>query len=65
MDNAYDLPSWSRLRREDALREARKRHLLERAEAERGQRFGQNLVCATRVSALLWLLREKKPVGTQ
>jgi hypothetical protein len=62
MDNAYDPHSWSRLRREDALREARKRHLLERAEAERER---QNLVCATRISALLWLLREKKPVGPQ
>ena len=65
MDNAYDLHSWSRMRREDALREARKRHLIERAKAERGQRFGQNRVCAACRSALLSLLRETKPVGTQ
>ena len=64
MDNAYDLHSWSRMRREDALREARKRHLVERAEEERGQRVRKNRVGAC-ISALLSLLREAKPVETQ
>jgi len=65
MDNAYDLHSWSRMRREDALRDAHKRHLVERAAAERGQRFGQNRVGVARRSALLALLRETKAVETQ
>lgn len=63
MDNPYDVHSWSRPCREDALREARKRHLVERAEAERGRRFGQNRVGAARRSALLPLLGGTKPAA--
>lgn len=65
MDNAYDLHSWSLMRREDALRDAHKRHLVERAEAEGGQRFGRNPVGAACRSVLLSLLRGTKPAGTQ
>ena len=35
MNNPYDLHSYSKLCREDALHEARKRHLVERARADR------------------------------
>ena len=65
MRNAYDLHSWSRMRHEDALRDARKRPLVELCEAERRQRFGLNRVGAVCRNALLSLLRGTKPVETQ
>lgn len=37
MNNPYDVHSWSRLYREEALQEARVRHLAERARAGRSQ----------------------------
>ena len=65
MDNAYDLHSWSRMRRQDALREARKRRLVEQAASERGLRFRLNRVGVACRSALVSLLRGTKPVETQ
>jgi hypothetical protein len=38
MNNAYDFQSWSKLHREEALREARKRHLVGRARTAREPR---------------------------
>ncbi len=35
MNNPYDVHSWSTLYREEAIREAQRRHLVERARAER------------------------------
>lgn len=35
MNNPYDVQSWSTLYREEAIREAQRRHLVERARAER------------------------------
>jgi hypothetical protein len=63
MDNPYDVQSWSRLYREDALREARKRHLDGRAGAERGRRFGRNRVSLACRSVLLPLLRRTRLAG--
>jgi hypothetical protein len=39
MDNPYDLHSWSRQYREDALHEARTRHLVEQAKGNHSARF--------------------------
>lgn len=63
MGNPYDIRSWSRLCREDALREAQERHLVEQAEAECGQRFGRSRVSLACRNALLPLLRKTRPVG--
>lgn len=65
MHNAYEIRSWSRLCREDALREARERHLVARAGAGRRRRFGRNRVGAAWRNSLLMLLRGTKPAETR
>ena len=52
----YDLHSASRLYREEALREARKRHLLEQAKGSHRPRFGLRDVVSA-VSGALSVLR--------
>jgi len=51
--------------REDALREARERHLLARAAGERRRRFGRDRVGAACTNALLVLFRRTKPAGAR
>ncbi len=63
MHNPYDVHSWGRLCREDALREARERHLVGLAGAGRGQRFGQSRVGPVCRNVLLTLFRRIKPAG--
>lgn len=50
MNYPYDLHAWSKHYRQEALKEARERHLAEQARADRKQRSGQSrvgVVCAT------------------
>lgn len=56
MNNPYDLHSWSKQYREDALRGARRRHLAERAEEGREPRGPRRTRLAWR-NALAPLLR--------
>ena len=65
MYNPYGIHSWSRLCREDALRDAQERYLVEGVEAERGRRFGLSRVGAAFRNALLPLLRGTKLAGTR
>lgn len=44
MNYPYDLHAWSKYYREEALKEARERHLAEHARADRKQRCGQSRV---------------------
>jgi hypothetical protein len=44
MESLYDLHSWSKHYREEAIGEARKRDLLARARLGRQQRFGRSRV---------------------
>jgi hypothetical protein len=44
MNNPYDVHSWSKLYREEALREARKRHLADSARAARRRLSGRSSV---------------------
>ena len=65
MNIRYDVHSWSRLCREDALREACERHLVEEARAERRRLFGRNRVGAACRRMLLPLLGGAKPAETR
>ena len=60
MNNPYDVHSWSKLYREDALREAKARHLADRARAERTS-SGARLLRFVRRGALATLLRRVVP----
>jgi hypothetical protein len=56
MDAMYDLYSWSKQRREEAMREAQRRSLAKRANGDRGMRFDLGRVgCA--LGSVLSLLR--------
>jgi hypothetical protein len=44
MNNPYDLHSWSKHYRKEALREAERRHLVERVRAGRESRSGRSHV---------------------
>ena len=64
MDNLYDIRSWSRLYREDALREARERHLTELARTRRRTRTGPDHAILSFVRrSLLPLLRRARLAG--
>jgi hypothetical protein len=65
MHSPYEVRSWSRLCREDALREARARHLAGPAGDGRGRRFGQNRVGAASKKALSTLFGRTKPAGAR
>jgi hypothetical protein len=56
MDSIYDLHSWSKQRREEALEEAQRRSLTERAKRNRGTRFEPGRVVSV-LSGVLSLLR--------
>ena len=56
MDSIYDLYSWSKQRREEALGEAQRRSLTERAKRNRGTRFEPGRVVSV-LSGVLSLLR--------
>ena len=54
----YDLTSWSRMYREEALREARKRHLAQQASGNRGPLFsGLGKVGSILISGVLSTLK--------
>ena len=55
MDNPYDLYSWSRLYREDALREAREKQLVGLAGADRRARSLRDRMALAFKSVLLGL----------
>jgi hypothetical protein len=61
MHNPCDVHSLSRLCREDALREARERHLVWQAGDGRGRRFGRNRAGVACKKALLALFGRTKP----
>jgi hypothetical protein len=57
MHNPYDLHSWSKLYREDVFREARVRHLADRARPNNRASVGVGLFQFFREGALALLLR--------
>jgi hypothetical protein len=56
MDPMYDLDSWSKQRREEALREAQRRSLAKQGKGDRNTHFGLGRV-GSALSAVLGLLR--------
>ena len=56
MDPMYDLNSWSKLRREEAIREAQRRSLAKQGKGDRGTPFKRGGV-GSALSAVLGLLR--------
>jgi hypothetical protein len=50
MDNHYDLRSWSKLYRQEALKEARECHLAAQVRASRKQRFRRSLMDLVRAT---------------
>ncbi len=60
MHNPYDVHTWSKLYRENALREAQTRHLADRARAERTS-GGARLLRGIRRGALAALLSRRVP----
>jgi hypothetical protein len=56
MNPMYDLHSWSKQRREEALRESQRRSLAKQAKGDRGTRFELGSVGAA-LSGVLSLLR--------
>ncbi len=65
MHNPYDVHSWSRLCREDALREAQERHLVGQAGGGSRRRLGQNRTGAACKNALLTLFGRTRPEGAR
>lgn len=63
MDSWYDLNSWSRMYREEALREARMRHLVRQAKGNHPPRLGLGRL-GSMLSGALSLLRWR-PVGSR
>ncbi len=60
MHNPYDVNTWSKLYREDALREAQARHLVARAHGERAS-GGVGLFRRVSRGSLAALLRRRVP----
>ena len=52
MNNPYDVHSWSKQYREEAMQEARTRHLVDRARAERSRPSRRSLVSLALASVL-------------
>jgi hypothetical protein len=57
MDFHYDLTSWSRMYRQEALREARKRHLAQQASGNRRLVFRLGNVGSILISGVLSALK--------